>query len=359
MDSKKGDSLKLKLPKPEPEYDKVIQRGFERFPDRYANYQRYKQNPRSANPDYLPIKMDVENVSRCNLSCPMCLVSLTKTQKRAEDISFEDYKAILDEQIGIYEIKIQGVGEPFLHKDFIQMVSYAAEKDIWTRSTTNATILHQDENYKKIIDAGIGELQISVDGTTKDSYEAIRKGARFDRMVENCKLINEYCASLGVEKTRMWSLIQRDNIAELKEFPKFAKELGFNRLTLSLDVNGWGDEELTQKNKDKNVSLLLNEQMVQEVLDVSANLGIDTTFWDISTKYSKQNVCPWPFERVYISSDKKVVPCCMIANPDIFSFGEIKTFGDIWNGTEYTGFREAHLNGNIPPVCKFCYENTK
>ena len=68
-------------------------------------------------------------------------------------------------------------------------------------------------------------MQISVDGTTKDSYEAIRKGARFDRMVENCKLINEYCASLGVEKTRMWSLIQRDNIAELKEFPKFAKEL--------------------------------------------------------------------------------------------------------------------------------------
>lgn len=96
--------------------------------------------------------------------------------------------------------KIQGIGEPFLHKDFIQMVEYASSRDIWTRSTTNATILHQkNENYKKIIDAGIGELQISVDGTTKESYELIRKGAHFERMIENCKLINSYCSSLGVE----------------------------------------------------------------------------------------------------------------------------------------------------------------
>ena len=351
--------MKLNLPKPQPEYDRVMQRGFERFPERYANYQRYKQNSRSTNPDYLPIKIDIENVSRCNLSCSMCLVSLTKTQKRAEDLSFDDFKIILDEQIGVYEIKIQGIGEPFLHKDFIDMVSYAVQKDIWVRSTTNATILHQNENYKKIIDAGIGELQISVDGTTKQSYEAIRKGAHFERMVENCRLINGYCASLGVEKTRMWALIQKDNIGELKEFPRFAKELGFNRLTLSLDVNGWGDEELTKRNKDKNVASSMNEEMAQEVLEVSAELGIDTTFWDISTKYSKQNVCPWPFERAYVSSDKKAVPCCMIANPDIFSFGEIRSFGDIWGGDKYAEFRKAHLDGDIPAVCKFCYENKK
>lgn len=100
--------MKLNLPKPQPEYDEVIQRGFERFPKRYENYLKFKQNPRSENPDYLPIKIDVENVSRCNLSCSMCLVSLTKTQKRAEDLSFDDFKAILDEQIGVYEIKNSG-----------------------------------------------------------------------------------------------------------------------------------------------------------------------------------------------------------------------------------------------------------
>ncbi len=351
--------MKLSLPKPQPEYDDVIRRGFERFVKRYENYLKYKQNPRSCNPDYLPIKMDIENVSRCNLSCNMCLVSLTKTQKRADDLSLEDFKSILDEQVGVFEIKIQGIGEPFLHKDFIQMVSYAVEKDIWTRSTTNATLLHIDDNYKKIIDAGIGELQISVDGTRKESYEAIRKGARFEKVADNCKLINEYCTSLGVEKTRMWSLIQKDNIDELRSFPVFAKELGFNRLTLSLDVNGWGDEELTLRNKDKNVASLLDEDIAAEVLEISKDIGIDTTFWDISTKYSKQNLCPWPFERVFVSSDKMAIPCCMIANPDIFSFGEIGSFKDIWDGEKYIEFRQAHLDGNIPPVCKFCYENMK
>lgn len=348
--------LNLPKPKPQPEYEEVIKRGFERFPMRYENFLRFKQNSRIEKPDYLPIKIDIENVSRCNLSCSMCLISLTKTQKRADDLSLEDFKKIVDEQIGVFEMKIQGVGEPFLQKDFIDMVAYAVSKDIWTRSTTNATVLHVDENYKRIIDAGIGELQISIDGTTKKSYESIRKGAKFEKVQDNCRLINDYCASVGVEKTRMWSLIQRDNIDEVRDFPKLAKDLGFNRLTLSLDVNGWGDEEWTKQNMEKNVSSVLDEQTVSDILKMSAELGIDTTFWDISTKYSKNNLCPWPFERVFISSDKKAVPCCMIANPDIFSFGEVDSFKEIWHSEDYIKFRKAHLDGDIPEVCKFCYE---
>jgi len=356
--TKKEPALKLNLPKPkpQPEYEKLIQRGFERFPARYENFLRFKQNPRAENPDYLPIKIDIENVSRCNLTCSMCLISLTKTQKRADDLSFEDFKKIVDEQVGVFEMKIQGVGEPFLQKDFIDMVAYAVSKDIWTRSTTNATVLHVDENYKKIIDAGIGELQISIDGTTKKSYEFIRKGAKFEKVQENCKLINDYCSFVGVEKTRMWSLIQRDNIDEISDFPKLAKDLGFNRLTLSLDVNGWGDEEWTNQNMEKNVSSVLDEKVVDDILKISADIGMDTTFWDISTKYSRNNLCPWPFERVFISSDKKAVPCCMIANPDIFSFGDVECFEDIWHSADYIKFRKAHMDGNIPEVCRFCYE---
>lgn len=350
-------SLNFPKPSPSTEYQKTIDNGFKLYPKRFENYLAFKNSQKNANVSYLPTKLDFENVSRCNLSCEMCQMTTFANKKRAEDLSLEDFKNILDEQIGVYEIKIQGIGEPLLQGDgFIEMIKYAASKSIWVRSTTNATILHIHDNYKKLIDSGIGELQISVDGVSKEIYESIRINAKFDQVVQNCKLINEYAKTQKLEKTRMWVLLQSANLHELFLFPEFAKELGFDRLTISMDVNGWGNEEWTAKNESKKVSSKILQQDIDKLLEIAKNIGIDLTFWDISTKYSKDNLCPWPFERAYISSDKKVVPCCMIGNPDIFSFGEIKNFADVWNGKEYIEFRQKHILGDIPNICKFCYK---
>ncbi|TVM04137.1 MAG: hypothetical protein CV087_01705 [Candidatus Brocadia sp. WS118] len=348
----------LELPKPAPDlkaYDRKLSAGFQKYPERHENFLKYKKSSRCAKIDYMPIKLDIENVSRCNLKCDMCQVSSWESLKRGADMTFEDFKRILDEQFGLIELKIQGMGEPFLGKDFIRMVEYASRKNIWVRTSTNATVLDRKENYKRIIDAGIDEVQISVDGTTKDTYERIRGNADFEVMMKNCKRINRHCDSLEIDKTRMWVLLQKDNRKELHHFPAFARELGFKRVAIILDVHGWGNDQLTDKNTQKKVAYL-GEEDVEKLLENARDLGINVTFWDISDKYSQTNLCPWPFERAYISSDKKVVPCCMIANPDTFNFGILdNTFEDIWNSQRYVQFRQAHLSGKVPGVCKYCY----
>lgn len=348
----------LELPKPAPDltiYNKKLHAGFQKYPERYENFLKYKNSSKSAKIGYLPIKLDIENVSRCNLRCEMCQVSSWESFRRGVDMTFEDFKNIIDEQYGIFELKIQGMGEPFLGKDFIKMVAYASDKDIWVRTSTNATLLDKQENYKRIIDAGVDEIQISVDGTTKDTYEKIRINARFEILAKNCKLINSYCDSLGIDKTRMWVLLQKDNAKELHHFPAFAKELGFKRVAIILDVHGWGTDRLTDKNDQKKITGITEED-VEKLLENARDLGVNLTFWEISDKYSQTNPCPWPFERAYISSDKKVVPCCMIANPDTFNLGTLdSSFGDIWNSPRYMQFREAHLSGKIPSVCRYCY----
>ncbi|MBM3437398.1 MAG: radical SAM protein [Bacteroidetes bacterium] len=304
----------------------------------------------------MPIKLDIENVSRCNLSCEMCQVSTWKSSKRGADMTFEDFKHILDEQYGVFELKIQGVGEPFLGKDFIRMVEYAADKDIWVRTSSNATLFHKDENYKRIIDAGVDEIQISIDGTTKKTYEKIRVNANFETVAGNCKLINKYCENLGIDKTRMWALLQEENIHELYQFLPFAKELGFKRVAFIMDVHGWGIGGFVEANSKRKIGLLKLKDDVETLLENAESLGITLGFWDIGDKYSNSNPCFWPFSRAFISSDKKVVPCCMIANPDTFNFGSLEDgFEAIWYSQRYVEFREAHLNGGIPDVCRFCY----
>jgi pyrroloquinoline quinone biosynthesis protein E len=90
-----------------------------------------------------------------------------------------------------------------------------------------------------------------------------------------------------------------------------------------------------------------------------AALGVKVRFWNVTNKYSTDSVeqlCPWPFERAYISSDLRVVPCCIIANPDVCEVGTVDgDFTSIWKGEAMTRFRDAHLKGEVPAPCRFCY----
>ncbi len=79
------------LPTPEPmpdlaTYERERDLCLAADPRRKANYERYLASARrQARVDYLPIKLDIENVSRCNLHCTMCQVSGWPKSKRAED----------------------------------------------------------------------------------------------------------------------------------------------------------------------------------------------------------------------------------------------------------------------------------
>ena len=70
------------------------------------NYRKYKKYHRQQGKvDYLPIKLDIEPVSRCNFRCKMCQVSGWHKGKRADDMRFSDFKKLIDKQLGLVEKK--------------------------------------------------------------------------------------------------------------------------------------------------------------------------------------------------------------------------------------------------------------
>ena len=82
-------------------------------PEALANYLAFMASERrSAEVDYLPIRLDFENVSRCNFRCTMCTVSEWPKGRRAADMALADFERLLDEQVGLVEVKVQGLGEP-------------------------------------------------------------------------------------------------------------------------------------------------------------------------------------------------------------------------------------------------------
>lgn len=353
----------MMLPAPKPDqalYNSIRESGFQRFPERRQNYDRYLASERTALVNYLPIKMDVENVSRCNFRCTMCQVSEWPKMQRARDMTIEEFKSLIDQQIGLLEIKLQGMGEPLLNAEtYFEMIKYARAKDIWVRSTNNGSLLHLRDNYKHLINSDICEIQISFDGATKETYEEIRIGGKFEQVSKNCRLLNTYGIEQGKHRTRMWVVVQDANFAELEMFPKLAADLGFSRLTFSLDLTDWGQDQWKDHNEQIDRHNEFNKDRGRALAALGKSHGTEVTFWSIDEKYDRtkrEKLCPWPFERAYVSSDMRFVPCCMIANPEVSDLGSAKNFSEAWNSKSIAEFREFHLRGEIPEVCRSCYK---
>lgn len=357
---------KRELPLPEPSmglqaYRKERDLAFVHDPRRKENYEKYLATRRTgAKVDYIPIKLDIENVSRCNFRCTMCQVSGWKGGKRSDDLPLHVFKALLDQQYGVYEIKIQGMGEPTIQGNpYFDMVRYARSSHIWVRTITNGSLLHWKDTYKSLIDADPNEVQISIDGASKSVYEGIRRGGKFEQVTSNCKLINAYCKENGLRRTKMWTVVQESNRHQLAQLVELAAEIGFRDLVFSLEVQDWGQSEWTEKNSKVSVGSYIQDQELWKLVELGKRNDVKVSFWKSIDKYSANSVetlCPWPFERAYISSDQRVVPCCMIANPNVSELGGAEDFTKTWNSKKFEEFRKAHLEGNIPAVCKGCYQ---
>lgn len=359
-----------RLPLPEPSagaaaYAAEREHALALDPRKRANYELYLQSDRrSLQPDYLPIKLDIENVSRCNFHCTMCVVSDWPKGRRADDMSLADFQALIDEQYGLVEIKLQGIGEPLMQGDaYFAMIRYARARRIWVRTTTNASLLHLNDNHRKLIDSDANEIQISIDGATSDTFEAIRRGSSFRHVTANCRNLHDYAAERGVCRTKMWTVVQERNLHELEDLVRLGADLGFRHLCFSLELGGWGNDLWQERNRRIDVADRMKVERLYRLIDLGRSLGVDVRFWHVVEKYSTESVnslCPWPFERAVVSSDRQVVPCCTIGDPNVSRIDGLdsQSLTEVWTGAAYQDFRRAHLERRIPRECRSCYRTT-
>jgi len=167
----------------------------------------------------------------------MCQVSEWPKSQRARDLNFHEFIHIIDENIGLVEIKLQGMGEPTLARDdLFKMIKYARDRHIWVRTVTNGSLLHLNENSRKMLESGVNEVQISIDGTDKSTFESIRVGSKFERVVKNVTELNSLAKIMNREVTKMWTVVQDKNISQLKDLVNLASEMKFRSMVFSLDI---------------------------------------------------------------------------------------------------------------------------
>ena len=195
----------------------------------------FKSNiTKNPTPKGMPISIAFEPTTSCNLRCPECpsgLRSFTRPTGMMEADLFRNTIEQLHKTLTYLIFYFQG--EPYLHKEFIDLVKYASDKGIYTATSTNAHFL-DDENARKTVESGLDRLIISLDGTTHVTYEQDRVGGNLDKVLEGTKNIIKWKKKLKSKTpyTIFQFLVVQPNEHQIADVKKLAKEIGVDSVGL-------------------------------------------------------------------------------------------------------------------------------
>src|SRR5215469_11781032 len=133
----------------------------------------------------LPRSIYIEPTSRCNelcLQCPRTLLS----REDDRDLSFENFRYIVDQFPVLDRVVLHGLGEPLLNKDLPRMIRYLKERNVYVLFNSNGIALTRSKG-QELIDAGLDEYRLSMDGATRETYAHVRGVDAFEKIWRNIK----------------------------------------------------------------------------------------------------------------------------------------------------------------------------
>jgi MoaA/NifB/PqqE/SkfB family radical SAM enzyme len=176
----------------------------------------------------------LETTNACNIQCAICPIPQLRRKKGM--LTFEDFKIILSKlPSSIKQLRMNYSGEPLLNENTFKMVRYAKEQrpDIHIRISTNGTHL-EDFSNEEIINSNLDELDICIDGPTKEIHEEYRAGSNFDQIISSSRKLCDYKKKNNAKfpKLIQMTLLNKKTSPLIEDIIKQAAELGFDELQL-------------------------------------------------------------------------------------------------------------------------------
>ena len=196
-------------------------------------------------------KIYVEPTNACNLSCSTCVRhAWDEPEGFMEWATFAAVVNGLAEAVGeggrdgeggaaagphaARTISFMGLGEPLLHPRFLDMVRLVKSRGLRAEVTTNALLL-DDEVAGGLLQAGLDQLVVSIDGASAEAFGRVRSGASLGKVVENVRRLHDRHGPnygpgmrIGIEFVAM-----RSNVAELPGLGRLAAQLGATFIIVS------------------------------------------------------------------------------------------------------------------------------
>jgi radical SAM protein with 4Fe4S-binding SPASM domain len=168
--------------------------------------------------------------NQCNLSCSHCLTE-SHFNETANPISTGAIKRLIEESthLGVEEICLTG-GEPLMHPEWFKILSFACRHNRLkrVRLQTNGTLLTEfDIKLLCSIDSKKLMIQVSLEGSIKETNDKVRGAGNFEQVIQGLKLLAE--AGLGQQVIIAFTEMQH-NFAELPNLFQLIERLGIGSI---------------------------------------------------------------------------------------------------------------------------------
>ena len=265
-----------------------------------------------------PKFIEVETIRACNAKCTFCSVYNgsfdAKPKKMANDLL---------EKI-VTELQMPGAttstvcacrdGEPLLDKRVAGFIKDLKGAGIPTVTlVTNAELLNEKKSYG-LLNAGLDELMISIDGYSDEVYSKLRIGLDFETVVNNTvsflELRNRVKSNLRV---RIRMVVVDENKEEVEPYLEFwkSKVSDCDRVQ-ALPAHSWGNELYIESKE--------------------------------SIEKMKPKPCIAPFNMFTIHYDGEVTMCGHdYKHNHVMGDLNVQTIQEIWKGQKFEDIRIKHL----------------
>jgi radical SAM protein with 4Fe4S-binding SPASM domain len=300
----------------------------------------------------LPKFIQLEPTTRCNFNCVTCTRKKLNPSRLSRDLTLEDFKIVI-KQISPREVKLQGMGEPFLNKNLHEILEEGRYKRISFTTITNGSLLHKYLDLIPYFDS----ITVSIDSVDEYRFKQIRIGDSLNRIISNLELVvqeirlNKWGTKIGIN-----SVISHLNYDEIPKLIELAFRLNLDFISI-VEVENWKtplekdyDEERKFIEKAREKSREIRE-LIESVRGKYPNIKI---YYLPSTK--RKQTCTWSFTATFITVDGFVTPCCIRMDPEVINFGNIfeDDFKSIWYSDKYIKFRRSLIENSPNPICDNC-----
>src|SRR5216684_4165708 len=136
-------------------------------------------------PPLAPEELYLEVTNRCNLRCRTC-PQFFGMDERFHDLTWERFLSISDQFPQLRRVVLHGIGEPLLNPDLPRMIEHLKRRGAYVLFNSNGLLL-RGRTARKLVESGLDELRISMDGGTPETYQQVRGVDGFDRILANLR----------------------------------------------------------------------------------------------------------------------------------------------------------------------------
>ncbi len=281
----------------------------------------------SAIPLSTPYLVYIDPASFCNIKCNFCFHSLDdnllkKKGFRPGIMKYDLFVKIADEfkefPEKVKSFKFCALGEPLLNKRLPEMIAYTKKQNIANRIilVTNGTLLTPELNLK-LIEAGLDDLLVSVEGVSAQKYYDIAGiHLDYDKFLDGIKHFYE-----NKNNCKVYIKIAHTGLDH-------KGEPGFHDIFDDICDTAYV-EYLTKIFQGVDYSDIIEDPSINQIGEQVPE---------------RVEVCFLPFNNLNVNVFGKVSPCIFDYKENIV-VGDVNTESlvDIWNGKKLNEFRVMHL----------------